>query len=80
MSRHRRANSDLAGIKKLESLKRSFHEEKDITGRVNRTLSNMESPGLKLSGKMTSCPETPVKKYETVELVLNTLKLAKHFY
>ena len=80
MSRHRRANSDLAGIKKLQTLKRSFHSEKDMVGRVNRTFSNTESPSLNTTGKMASCPETPVKKYETLELLVNTLKLAKHFY
>ena len=80
MSRHRRGNSDLAGLKTLKNLKRSFYEEKDTVGRINRTFSNMESPSPNSSGKMNTCPESSGKKYETNEIVQNTLKLAKHFY
>ena len=81
MSRHRRANSDLAGLKTLQNIKKSFHAEKETVGRTNRTFSNRESPLMTpTAGKINSCPESSGKKLETQETIISIFKLTKHFY
>lgn len=77
MSRHRRANSDLYGLKSIKNSKStSFRQAETVIN--NHNLSAYEPKSS--NSKKSNCPETPTKKTDPQQLILDTFKLLKHFY
>lgn len=84
MARHQRANSDLAGLKTIKSLKDDRSRQLEEFGRVNRSFTNYEPFTAKKKMNETRNPKkaigSPLRKIQINQLVMDTQRLAKYFY